>query len=182
MMKEADADEEDRPTLSDILLMGENENNAYIAFCEHILPAVCGRKSNESKFNTSYLSKVASVSDEAFALLSIENAWDRWVFQLDNPDDDNIPATKYSQEGSQSRALIYSGWKRIGTERFRDLQKLVKEDRRTDDRMEFEKLYLTMRQESSSKNNRGIRFRDTDYAIIENDLLEDLDGVDGVCV
>ena len=177
MMKEADAAEEDRPTLLDMLAMGDNENNAYITFCDYILPAVCGRKSNEAKFNKSYLSKVASVSDEAFALLSIENAWDRWVFQLDNPDSDNIPATRYSQEGSQSRALIYSGWKRIGTERFRELQKLVKEDRTTDDRMEFEKLYLAKRQESSSKNRRGIRFRDNDHAIIENDLLEDLDGV-----
>ncbi len=72
--------------------------------------------------------------------------------------------------------------KRIGTERFSDLQKVVKEHTRTDNHMEFEKLYLTMRQESSSKNKRGIRFRDTDYAIIENDLLEDLDGVEGVCV
>ena len=181
-MKEFDSAEEARPTLEDMLTMGDNDNDAYNTFCDYILPAVCGRKSNEAKFNEEYLLKVATASNEAFALLSIENAWDRWVFQLDNPDDDNIPATKYSQEGSQSRALTYSGWKRIGTERFRDLQKLVKEDRRTDDRMGFEKLYLAMRQESSSKNKRGIRFRDTDYAIIKNDLLEDLDGVEGVCV
>jgi hypothetical protein len=183
MMKEADAAEEVRPTLVDMLSMGDNENNADNTFCDHILPAVCGRKSNEAKFNENYLSKVATVSDEAFAVLSIENAWDRWFFQLDKPDSDNIPATRYSQEGSQSRALIYSGWKKIGTERFRELQKLVKQDRTTDDRMEFEKLYLAKRQERSIKTKKGIRFRDNDHCSIKNDLLaEDLDAVVGVGV
>eukprot|EP00978_Attheya_sp_CCMP212_P024851 scaffold78751_cov52-Attheya_sp.AAC.1 len=38
MMKEADAAEEDtRPTLVDMLSMGDNENDAYITFCDHIL-------------------------------------------------------------------------------------------------------------------------------------------------
>eukprot|EP00978_Attheya_sp_CCMP212_P019479 scaffold54637_cov34-Attheya_sp.AAC.1 len=89
--------------------MGENKNNAYFTFCDYILPAVCGRKSNEAKFNKDYLSKVATASDEAFALLSMENAWNRWGFQLDNPESDHIPATRYSHEGSSARALIYSG-------------------------------------------------------------------------
>eukprot|EP00978_Attheya_sp_CCMP212_P013476 scaffold33887_cov67-Attheya_sp.AAC.3 len=155
--------------------MGENKNNAYNAFCDYILPAVCGQKSNEAKFNKDYLSKVATVSDEAFALLSIENAWDRWVFQLDNPDSDHIPATRYSHKGSSARALIYSGWKKIGTERFRDLQKLVKQDRTTCDRLQFEILYLVKQQETSSENQKSIRFRDNDHRSIENDLLEDLD-------
>eukprot|EP00978_Attheya_sp_CCMP212_P005589 scaffold12534_cov63-Attheya_sp.AAC.2 len=92
MMKEFDAAEEVRPTKENMLTMGENENNACNTFCDYILPAVCGRKSNEAKFNKDYLSKVATVSDEAFALLSIENAWDRWGFQLDNPESDHIPA------------------------------------------------------------------------------------------
>eukprot|EP00978_Attheya_sp_CCMP212_P005528 scaffold12431_cov57-Attheya_sp.AAC.3 len=177
MMKEFDAAEEVRPTKEDMLTMGENENNAYNTFCDYILPAVCGRKSNEAKFNKDYSSKVATASDEAFALLSIENAWDRWVFQLDNQESDHIPATRYSHEGSQSRALIYSGWKQIGTERFRDLQKLVKQDRTTCacDRLQFEILYLTKRQETSSKNRKCIRFRDDDHCSIENDLLEDID-------
>jgi hypothetical protein len=175
MMKDFDVAEEARPTLEDMLTMGENENNAYNAFCDYILPAVCGRKSNEAKFNEHYISKVATLSDEAFALLSLENAWDRWIFQVDNPESDNIPATRYSHEGSQSRALIYSGWKQIGTERFRDLQKLVKEDRKTDDRLQFEILHLVKRQETSSKKKKCIRFRDNEHCSIENDLLEDLE-------
>jgi hypothetical protein len=58
MMKDFDVAEEARPTLEDMLTMGENENNAYNAFCDYILPAVCGRKSNEAKFNEHYISKV----------------------------------------------------------------------------------------------------------------------------
>jgi hypothetical protein len=34
MMKEADAAEEVRPTLEDMLNMGDNENNAYNTFCD----------------------------------------------------------------------------------------------------------------------------------------------------
>eukprot|EP00978_Attheya_sp_CCMP212_P008147 scaffold19004_cov83-Attheya_sp.AAC.1 len=79
---------------------------------------VCCQKSNEAKFNKDYLLKVATVGDEAFALLSIDNAWDRWGFQLDNPESDHIPPTRYSHEGSSARALIYSGWEKIGTECF----------------------------------------------------------------
>eukprot|EP00978_Attheya_sp_CCMP212_P011721 scaffold29077_cov58-Attheya_sp.AAC.1 len=135
-----------------MLTMGENENNAYNAFCDYILPAVCGQKSNEVKFNEHYISKVATptLSDEAFALLSLENAWDRWIFQVDNPESDNIPATRYSHEGSQSRALIYSGWRQIGTERFQDLQNSVKQDRTTCDRLQFEILHL-VKQAANSK-------------------------------
>eukprot|EP00978_Attheya_sp_CCMP212_P021458 scaffold62636_cov52-Attheya_sp.AAC.9 len=180
MMKEFDIAEEARPTKEDMLTMGDNNNNAYNTLFDYILPAVCGQKSNEAKFNGIYLSKVATASDEAFALLSLENAWDRWVFQLDNPDSDNIPSTRYSHEGSQARALIYSGWKKIGTEHFRDLQKLVKQDRTTDDRMQFEILYLAKRQ-TASKKKKCIRFfRDSNHCSIENDLLEDLDAVVGV--
>eukprot|EP00978_Attheya_sp_CCMP212_P006913 scaffold16129_cov71-Attheya_sp.AAC.2 len=120
MMKEFDIAEEARPTLEDMLTMGENENNAYYnAFCDYILPAVCGRKSNEAKFNEHYISK-------------------------------------------------------IGTEHFRDLQKLVKQYRTTCDHMEFEILHLVKRQTASEKK-KCIRFRDNEHCSIENDLLEDLD-------
>eukprot|EP00978_Attheya_sp_CCMP212_P001277 scaffold2641_cov79-Attheya_sp.AAC.1 len=95
-------------------------------------------------------------------------------------DSDNIPCMRYSHEGSSARALIYSGWKKIGMERFQDLRKLVKQDRTTDDRLEFEILYLTKWQETSSKNRKYIRFRDNNHSNIENDLLEDLDAVVGV--
>eukprot|EP00978_Attheya_sp_CCMP212_P035993 scaffold160081_cov43-Attheya_sp.AAC.1 len=118
MMKEFNAAKEVRPTKEDMLTMGENENYTYNTFCDYyILPAVCGRKSNEAKFNKNYLSKVAT-ANEAFALLSLENAWDRWVFQLDNPDSDHIPATAYSHEGSSARALISSGWKKLARNAF----------------------------------------------------------------
>eukprot|EP00978_Attheya_sp_CCMP212_P044490 scaffold311970_cov63-Attheya_sp.AAC.2 len=109
--------------------MGDNKENAYDAFCDYILPAVCGRKSNEAKFNHMRVSEVATASDEAFTLLSLENAWDMWVYPATNPDDsENIPHTKYSNEGSSARAQIYAGWKVSGTERFRELQKMVKQN------------------------------------------------------
>jgi hypothetical protein len=57
------------------------------------------------------------------------------------------------------------------------LQKLVKQDRTTDDRLEFERLYLTKRQETSGKKKKGISYRDNNHCSIENDLLEDLDDV-----
>jgi hypothetical protein len=152
MMKEFDVTEEARPTKEDMLTMGDNDNNIYNAFCDYILPVVCGQKNNEANFDQSLLSKVATASDEAFALLSLENAWDRWIFQLDNPDSDHIPATAYSQEGFSAGLLIYSGWKKIGMEQFCDLQKLVKQDRTTDDRLEFEELWLSSKQKVKRKS------------------------------
>eukprot|EP00978_Attheya_sp_CCMP212_P025392 scaffold81594_cov61-Attheya_sp.AAC.5 len=64
MMKEFNVAEEARPTKKDMLTMGDNKNDAFKALCDYILPAVCGR-SNETKFDEMYSSKVATASDEA---------------------------------------------------------------------------------------------------------------------
>jgi hypothetical protein len=46
MIKHFEDKEEAVPSLDDILSLGQNKEEAYKAFCDYILPAVCGRKTN----------------------------------------------------------------------------------------------------------------------------------------
>jgi hypothetical protein len=138
-----DMDEALPSLLDDFLSFGQNKEEAYKAFCDYILPAVCGRKTNQVKFNQLKICEIATSSDEAFALLLLENARDRWSYQAANPEAETFPTTKYSNEGSSAgTAKMYAGWRSSGLHRFNDLQRLVKEDRTTCDCLEFEMHYL----------------------------------------
>jgi hypothetical protein len=65
--------------------LGQNKEDTYKAFCDYILPAVCGHKTNQVKFNQLKICEIATPSEEAFGLLLLENAWDRWSYQAANP-------------------------------------------------------------------------------------------------
>eukprot|EP00978_Attheya_sp_CCMP212_P014493 scaffold36966_cov81-Attheya_sp.AAC.2 len=61
------------------------------------------------------------------------------------------------------------------TKRFRELQRMVKENRTTDTCIELKKEYLVKQQLNSSNKGRCIRYRTPDIcSLIENDLAEDL--------
>ena len=164
------------PSLDDIMEMGRNKEEAYEAFCEYILPAVVGRKSNGSKFFVSKVSEVATVSDEAMSLLLLENAWDKWSAQHANPNNAEFPSTKYSHDGSGSANLVYHGWKVIGMTRFAELVQLVTADRKTDERKAFEQDFLTQKQATNNNKRRKITFNGlVECPVIPNDLGDDLE-------
>ncbi len=176
MIKHFEDKEEAVPSLADILSLGQNEEEAYKAFCDYILPSVCGRKTNQVKFNEIKICEIATPSDEAFGLLLLENAWDRWSYQAANPEAETFPTTKYSNEGSTARiAKMYAGWKSSGLHRFNDLQRQVKEDRTTSDRVEFELNYLNARQASTSNKRQRISYGVMEYVSVDNDLDDDLE-------
>jgi hypothetical protein len=113
MIKDFSAEEEPLPSLDDILSLGQNKEEAFKVFCDYILPAVCGRKSNQVKLDEINIHEIATPSDEAFALLLLENAWKRWIHQAANSKDENFPTTnKYSNEGTSAQsAKMYAGWR-----------------------------------------------------------------------
>ena len=70
---------------------------------------------------------------------------------------------------------MYAGWKSSGLHRFNDLQKQVKEDRTTSDRVEFELNYLLVRQANTSNKRQRISYGVMEYVSVDNDLDDDLE-------
>jgi hypothetical protein len=53
-------------------------------------------KGIKSSFDEINIHAIVTPSDEAFALLLLENAWERWIHQAANLEDENFPTTKYN--------------------------------------------------------------------------------------
>lgn len=62
----------------------------YTWFYQHILCWVVGRPSWRRQHLHRRGSEIASVSDEAFALLVIDNCWSSWIARSAGPDTDDI--------------------------------------------------------------------------------------------
>jgi hypothetical protein len=51
----------------------------YQWFCKHLLPCVVGAKLCHKKHNKELIGAIATCSDEGFALLTVENKYERWM-------------------------------------------------------------------------------------------------------
>ena len=99
-----------------------NRNNAYKFFVDKILGCAVGKRSwgKDKKCFKTVTTGGVTVSDEAFALLIMENQW-HVVFQAGGE-------TKYTgKSGTANRRN--SGWSKQGIERFNQLVRKVKENR-----------------------------------------------------
>jgi hypothetical protein len=93
-----------------------------------IMPVVIGRKIwSKHAMTRRYFSTVASVSDEAFALLVLENYRSKWISQVQKATDETVEIlpTKYTAKGKE--------WDEAGIRRFSQLHQLVTEGRNKDD-------------------------------------------------
>ena len=52
---------------------------AMTIFCNEILPCVVGKINYQKKRSTTLVSQIATMSDEAFGYLFLENIWDNWT-------------------------------------------------------------------------------------------------------
>ena len=65
--------------LTQIYDLQKDETGTYGQFVDYLLSAVIGKRVFKVQKHKSLLSTYATVSDEAFALLILENNFDRWV-------------------------------------------------------------------------------------------------------
>jgi hypothetical protein len=64
--------------IHDLLELRKNTNKATDFFCEHILPLVMGRAYRDVQTGMKTVTDVVNPSDEALALLLMENNWKVW--------------------------------------------------------------------------------------------------------
>src|SRR5690242_3921349 len=65
--------------LEQILQMRTKNNFVYYDFINYFIPPVIGKMEYKKKSCVNVLSKYATVSDEAFAILCFENNIDTWI-------------------------------------------------------------------------------------------------------
>jgi hypothetical protein len=159
----------------------------YMWLCSVLLPRVVGWKIWIKRNTKQRLREVATCSDEAFVLLTVENNYDRWLCEADwmvknqgmEKEDQavkNFPDAKYTNSGRSrrnGRSRRLQGWAREGYLRFNALYKAVGIDRSV--RAQFE-------QELLERIQHGDRDQDTNISDIEDDEEEifpanDLGGV-----
>ena len=125
-------------------------NEDYVFFCKKFLPLVVGLNKFKSGWKKrTPISSLATASDEAFALLLLENSEIRWLseheFSLQKKTDENgvvvqnaeeeenLPRTKYTSAGQNKQqkgfTKRYGGWTRGGIDRYNQLFDMVVEDR-----------------------------------------------------
>jgi hypothetical protein len=162
---------------------------SYAYFCVHFIPAIVGER-NWTKLCRATMGvketfkRLVTVSDEAFALLLLENYWDRWVAEWEEKkkaDEDGrdvsfkgLPKTRYSENNPDIKK--FGGWRR-GAKRYNELYQdveLERSNREDSTRLdeEMDKRYeRTEARDNESGVSRVKRGNDEDHV----DIVVDLD-------
>jgi hypothetical protein len=137
-----------------------HDGSHYFMFAKEFIKLVVGSAVWKKNFHQANLSTYCSASGEAFALLTVENNYNRWQSMSisgDHRDKGGLaPAALYTNSGKSDRGRggtrRFQGWSKEGYDRFDELHGLVMTDRAKSTRLEFEKeLREQLESEYSSK-------------------------------
>jgi hypothetical protein len=131
------------PMLEDILEGRKAPLGAYKFFADYIIECVAGKREWKKQRETITMASATSPTDEAFALLLLENSYDRWRAMAESEDGTSREVTKYTRGKSTGGSRKYEGWTEEGRTRFNELVKFVRKDRL--DNIEWDNSYLAER-------------------------------------
>ncbi len=162
-------------------LKGRSHVVAYTVFFDHFVPCALKKTEWERRIAISGTHTestdnfLSTVSDEAFALLLLENSYDRWFDLYTNNDggvmqqrgvkerrfESDVPPL-YTRGGIkyqnyQSKLGEKKGWSDDGIIRFNELYEMVKRDRTAN--INFEVSWLNAREETQAKEGAGVSKR-----------------------
>ena len=145
-------------------------NDNYVYFCENFVKTVVGAQRYKRGWkNNLDFSEIATPSDEALTLLLLENSMYRWT----TDDEEKGPAPpRYTSAGKNKEqkgvTKKYGGWTKGGIERFNDIVRKVREDRKVNGRR-FDNY---MKEAKSAEEDFGTGVKVTANCIrAENDLV-----------
>jgi hypothetical protein len=134
-------DEGEMPSLASFAGLSTNKT-AYLYFCTYFVKPIVGNATWRLKSLRQPLSSFVTVSDEAFALLTLENNYSRWCKMWEKRDYKSCEVAAQwtnagvSQANGQSKRFF--GWKPEGYQRFNELYHNIKKDRETRASFELE--------------------------------------------
>ena len=117
-----------------------------------------------------------TVTDEAFALIVLENNWDLWCALGEDPG--GVDVTNYEPKYTSlaKKAGRGVGWSLAGRERFTELTEAVQADRKTKGALAFEKAFMEAQElaKCGSKRKKAVlrlsdvQQRDADYLVADD--------------
>jgi len=160
-------------------LSNNSPNEDYIFFCVRFFQCIVGKSAYNAGWNAhKKLSEIATPSDEALALLFLENNEARWSqeFDLDETATEemkaSLPKAKYTSSGRNGSmkgfTKKFGGWSAKGIERFNELLKLVKADRSVNGEW-FDNILLERSRDMDQKDSDG---DGSDFITADNDLFD----------
>lgn len=158
-MKQINGVEIGMPSLSQFKDGVREDPGVAFVFFEYFLPGVVGRKKYKNVVAFKIVSKIATISDEAFAILLLENSWNKWEDELAKRTKDPSKLTPTKWTSSKTQGKRYCGWHKEGILRFNELCNAVKNDRIKDmqkplaERVEHQ--YLKMKNKQMEDKNRN---------------------------
>ena len=105
---------------------------AFVYFVDRMLPSVNAEKNKYrgGDRKVAALKEVFTASDEAFALLMVDNYWERWTnLYSGEPDDKELTKAKYT---SSDAGRCEMGYSVVGIEKYNELIAMVQERRKAD--------------------------------------------------
>jgi len=153
-----------RPNLTALnILMSKKrtDHDSYTWFYDNVLSFIVGRSKWKKQCQSIAGIELASPSDEALALLILENSWEFWIqkhrraINQESDDEAETVKTKYTSEGLGKRE--YKGWNEAGLKRMNELLQEVKLDRAINNGA-FDQKYKN--QKSQEKNGKKRKRKD----------------------
>jgi hypothetical protein len=162
--------------LNQVLKARENIDDFKI-FCDAFLSNVVGRNDYNSKVGHTVISEMASVGDEAFAIVCVENSIDRWKEEVEDPAKTNKAKWKPTRyTANPSEASKYGGWSLEGIRRFNSLcQTIVPEMRQRTIKLEEEYVkreFLKRNKAKLSKRSMMAEYGEADVGWLEPSLVQ----------
>jgi hypothetical protein len=174
------------PTLSSFKGLRSSGLDTFKVFCKFVR-IVYGKKTWDDECHLKKVSSMVTVSDEAFALLELENFWDGWASV--DPDEydkervwDNekncfvkrkpIPGKWTSNPGG---SLRYSGWNEEGIAHYNSLFDLVRKDREDNAGIDDEYLQYCKETKTGQGSNKRAKGQEAVTRVVAR--VEDLDGL-----
>ena len=132
--------------MQQVLQMRSESNVMYYDFINYFVSAVIGKMDYKKKSCTMVLSKYATVSDEAFALLCLENSYNtRMDMGVTGNKKTSYVPRKYTNDGSSKgkngTSQHNKGWSDEGLCRFNELFDLVEKNRDVPYALQFEESF-----------------------------------------
>jgi hypothetical protein len=160
--------EGEMPELASEIMAKRQNVDAYATFCDNVLALVIGKHVWRTRCGVEMISQFVSISDEAFALLLLENSWGVWKHLAEKKEEDaTVVKARYTMNGAGTKKN--HGWTKEGLMRFFELIEEVKNDRK-EDHGKFERLYIKEKSEKIEMN--GGRMKKRAYHDDDDELLK----------
>ena len=122
--------EKQMPSLAEMLDRKNMTTDIFEDYCDNFLSVVVGVSEWKEKAHRDLISKFVTPSDEAFALVSLENSYDRWLAEANAKDDGNAEVANWPERQftnkMEGNGRKFQGWSQEGLTRYKTHMDLVK--------------------------------------------------------